>query len=97
MNDVVKVMQAARFAAERHAQQRRKGEGAEPYISHLVEVASLAAEATSGDTDLVVAALPHDAVEDQGVAIEEIAMQFGPRVAVLVAEVADDNTMSRKA
>jgi (p)ppGpp synthase/HD superfamily hydrolase len=81
MNHIVKVMQAADFAARKHAGQRRKGDGAEPYMNHLVEVASLAAQATDGDLDVVIAALLHDAVEDQGATIEEIAAQFGPKVA----------------
>lgn len=96
MNDIVKVMRAATFAADKHAHQRRKGESAEPYMNHLVEVASLAAEATSGDVEIVVAALLHDAAEDQGVTIEEVAAQFGPKVAGLVAEVTDDKSKPKQ-
>jgi (p)ppGpp synthase/HD superfamily hydrolase len=90
MNDIAKLMRAANFAACKHAQQRRKGENAEPYINHLVEVASLAADATQGDADIVIAALLHDVVEDQGVKFADIADQFGPTVAGFVAEVTDD-------
>jgi hypothetical protein len=38
MNDVVAVMKAADFAAQKHTNQRRKGEGAEPYLNHLIVV-----------------------------------------------------------
>ena len=96
MNDIVKVMQAADFAARKHADQRRKGAMAEPYINHLIEVASLAAGATSGDVDVVIAALLHDTVEDQGVKIEEIAVQFGPKIGRLVAEVTDDKSKDKQ-
>jgi len=96
MNDVVTVMQAANFAARKHANQRRKGEDAEPYVNHLSEVAALAADATSGDVDVVVAALLHDTVEDQGVLIEEIAAEFGAKVASFVGEVTDDKKLDKQ-
>ena len=92
MSDIVKIMRAANFAASKHVDQRRKGDDAEPYMNHLVEVASLAAEATDGDPDIVIAALLHDTVEDQDVKIEEIIDQFGPKVAGFVAEVTDDKS-----
>ena len=96
MSDIITVMRAANFAAEKHASQRRKGEKAEPYLNHLVEVASLAAEASDGDADIVVAALLHDTVEDQEVKFEQIAAQFGPTVARLVAEVTDDKSKDKQ-
>jgi guanosine-3',5'-bis(diphosphate) 3'-pyrophosphohydrolase len=58
--------------------QRRKGAAEEPYINHLLEVATLVAEATDGkDPDLVIAALLHDAIEDQEVPRDVIAQAFG--------------------
>jgi len=42
------IMRAADFAARKHTNQKRKGEEAEPYLNHLIEVASLVAEATDG-------------------------------------------------
>jgi fumarate hydratase class II len=54
----------------------------------LLEVASLVAEATEGkDTDLVIAALLHDAIEDQEVPIELIEGEFGKRVAAKLSEL----------
>jgi (p)ppGpp synthase/HD superfamily hydrolase len=96
VNNVVKIMRAANFAACKHVDQRRKGDSAEPYVNHLVEVASLTAEATNGDTDVVIAALLHDTVEDKGVKIEEIADQFGPKVAGFVAAVTDDKSKHKQ-
>jgi (p)ppGpp synthase/HD superfamily hydrolase len=93
VNDIVAIMRAADFAASKHTKQKRKGEEAEPYLNHLIEVATLVAEATDGHPDAVIAALLHDVVEDQDVKIEEIVDLFGPTVASLVAEVTDDKTL----
>src|SRR3954465_1291456 len=54
--------------------------------------------ATDGrDPNLVIAALLHDAIEDQEVPREMIADIFGEDVASLVEEVTDDNTLERHA
>jgi GTP diphosphokinase / guanosine-3',5'-bis(diphosphate) 3'-diphosphatase len=61
-----------------------------------VEVATLVAEATDGaDTDLVIAALLHDAIEDCEVPRELIAEIFGEDVASIVEEVTDDKTLPK--
>ena len=96
MNDIVAIMRAADFAARKHTSQKRKGEKAEPYINHLIEVAALVAEATDGHRDVVVAALLHDAVEDQDVTNAELADLFGQTVASLVAEVTDDKSLPKQ-
>jgi (p)ppGpp synthase/HD superfamily hydrolase len=96
MNDVVAVMRAADFAARKHATQRRKGDAAEPYLNHLIEVANLVAEVSDGRADVVVAALLHDVVEDQGVPIDEVAALFGPAVASIVEEVTDDKSLPKQ-
>lgn len=94
LNDIVKLADAYRFAADRHVGQRRKGEAAEPVVNHLAEVADLVARATGGsDVDLVAAAVLHDTVEDTDTTFEEIAGRYGARVAALVAEVTDDKTL----
>jgi guanosine-3',5'-bis(diphosphate) 3'-pyrophosphohydrolase len=52
-----------------------------------MEVAMLVADATGGnDTNLVIAALLHDAIEDCEVPRELIAETFGEDVALLVEE-----------
>lgn len=84
------------FAARRHAQQRRKGDAAEPYVNHLAEVADLVAEATGGDdATLVAAALLHDVVEDSETTLAQVAAEFGEDVASLVAEASDDKTLPK--
>ena len=70
----IAVLKAAATAARWHADQKSKGESGAPYISHLLEVASLVAEATGAkDQNLIIAALLHDAIEDQDIAREESA------------------------
>ncbi|MGD0360478.1 MAG: HD domain-containing protein [Bryobacteraceae bacterium] len=97
LKSVRQILAAARFAAERHATQRRKGRTAEPYVNHLLEVAELLARtADQLDTNLIVAALLHDAIEDVGVSREEIAARFGEDVAALVAEVTDDKSLPKE-
>jgi len=92
--DVVKVARALDYAARKHVGQRRKGEAKEPYVNHLAEVAYLLAEATNGDdTNLVIAGLLHDCIEDQGVTHEELVELFGADVADLVRDVTDDKTL----
>src|ERR1039458_9601382 len=90
------VLKAAHFAAKKHAGQRRKGAAAEPYINHLLEVAELVASALAEpDTNLVIAALLHDTVEDTGVTKEVLVGTFGSDVADLVMEVTDDKSLPK--
>jgi guanosine-3',5'-bis(diphosphate) 3'-pyrophosphohydrolase len=90
------VLKAAHFAAQKHAGQRRKGAAAEPYINHLLEVAELVASALAEpDTNLVIAALLHDTVEDTGVTKEVLVETFGSDVADLVMEVTDDKSLPK--
>ncbi len=70
---------------------------AEPYINHLVEVAELVAGAlTELDTNLIIAAILHDTIEDAGVTSEELTQRFGTDVAELVAEVTDDKLLPKE-
>jgi hypothetical protein len=72
-----------------HATQRRK-DTETPYISHLMAVASLVLD-DGGDEDEAIAALLHDAVEDQGgrQTLGLIRGQFGTRVADIVLACSD--------
>jgi (p)ppGpp synthase/HD superfamily hydrolase len=85
------VFKAADATARWHVHQRRKGAAQEPYVNHLLEVASLVAEASQArDPNLIIAALLHDAIEDQNITREMIAESWGEPVAKLVEEVTDD-------
>ena len=97
MKEWVTVLRAADAAARWHVHQRRKGSAQEPYINHLLEVARLVAEATHGKhPDLVIAALLHDAIEDQEVPCELIEREFGKRVAEVVSQITDDKTLPKE-
>jgi len=84
-----KLTRAFDFAAQLHRGQFRKG-GTIPYLSHLLGVASLVLE-NQGTEDLVIAALLHDAVEDQGgrQVLDLIRKDFGDRVAEVVERCSD--------
>ncbi|GAB4530232.1 MAG: HD domain-containing protein [Anaerolineales bacterium] len=80
---------ALAYAARLHRQQTRKGSQT-PYIAHLLAVTALVLEAGGGE-DEAIAALLHDAVEDQGgyQRLEDIRTRFGGRVADIVAACSD--------
>jgi (p)ppGpp synthase/HD superfamily hydrolase len=80
---------ALAYAANLHREQVRKANGT-PYIAHLLAVTSLVLEA-GGDEDQAIAALLHDAVEDQGgkQRLEEIHILYGKRVARIVEGCTD--------
>jgi GTP pyrophosphokinase len=81
--------EALLYAARLHANQRRKG-GSTPYVAHLLGVTALVLE-NGGDEDQAIAALLHDAVEDQGgmETLIEIRARFGERVASIVESCTD--------
>ncbi len=76
--------EAFQFASDLHRKQLRKGTGV-PYMAHLLGVTALVLE-DEGDEDQAIAALLHDAAEDQGgrKILEEIKVRFGDRVAAIV-------------
>lgn len=80
---------ALAFAARAHRRQRRKGSEV-PYLGHLLGVCSLVIE-EGGSEDEAIAALLHDAVEDQGgeAMLQEIREQFGDAVADVVLACSD--------
>lgn len=79
------------YAARVHATQFRKGTS-RPYISHLLGVASIVL-VHGGDEDEAIAALLHDAVEDQGGKrrLRDIRAKFGKRVARIVEGCTDSD------
>jgi (p)ppGpp synthase/HD superfamily hydrolase len=80
---------ALAYASRIHRGQRRKGTDI-PYISHLLGTAAIALE-NGADEDQAIAALLHDAVEDQGGAarLADIRARFGDRVAEIVDHCTD--------
>ncbi|OYE00222.1 phosphohydrolase [Nostoc sp. 'Peltigera membranacea cyanobiont' 232] len=72
------------YATQLHAEQVRRISGV-PYISHLLSVTALVLE-DGGSEDEAIAALLHDAIEDQGGRRigEFIRQKFGDKVADIV-------------
>jgi (p)ppGpp synthase/HD superfamily hydrolase len=83
------------YATQLHADQVRKGSST-PYVAHLLAVTALVLEA-GGDEDIAIAALLHDAVEDQGglETLAEIRKLFGERVAYIVDQCSDAYTIPK--
>lgn len=81
--------EALAWAHQLHQHQQRKA-SAVPYVAHLLGVASLVLE-YGGDEDQAIAALLHDAIEDQGGqgTYDRIGARFGPQVAAMVADCSD--------
>ncbi|QUS61633.1 bifunctional (p)ppGpp synthetase/guanosine-3',5'-bis(diphosphate) 3'-pyrophosphohydrolase [Synechocystis sp. PCC 7339] len=83
------------LANQLHAEQYRKGSRV-PYVSHLLGVTALVLE-MGGNEDEAIAALLHDAVEDQG-GMETLTMiehQFGQTVAALIRACSDSTTVPK--
>jgi (p)ppGpp synthase/HD superfamily hydrolase len=82
-------VEAVAYAADKHATQTRKGSDI-PYLGHLLSVAGLVIEADGSETQ-AIAALLHDAAEDQGgeATLAEIRQTFGDEVASIVDECSD--------
>jgi (p)ppGpp synthase/HD superfamily hydrolase len=87
--------EALLFAAQLHREQRRKGSNT-PYVGHLLAVAALVIE-NGGGEDQVIAALLHDAIEDQGgdATRREIQRRFGDAVAAIVEGCTDADTIPK--
>jgi (p)ppGpp synthase/HD superfamily hydrolase len=77
------------YAARAHAGQRRANDG-QPYVAHLLRVAGLVIQ-DGGSEDEAIAALLHDAVEDQGglERLNDIRKRYGHPVADIVDECTD--------
>ena len=87
--------EALAYAAHLHADQTRKGTEI-PYVGHLLGVTSIVIQYGGGE-DQAIAALLHDAAEDQG-GVETLAQirdRFGDAVADIVAGCTDSWTMPK--
>jgi (p)ppGpp synthase/HD superfamily hydrolase len=80
---------AFKYAHDVHATQTRKGTDA-PFLSHLMGVSSIVLD-DGGSEDEAIAALLHDAAEDQGgrERLADIRARFGNAVATIVEDCTD--------
>jgi len=69
------------MAEEAHREQTRHS--GEPYITHCIAVASILAELRV-PTEVIVAGLLHDTVEDTAITLTDIRREFGDTVKILV-------------
>ena len=85
------VLDALLFANEKHEGQSRKGTGL-PYITHPLAVSYLVAKFKKSKhlTEIVVACILHDILEDTATTFAELAERFTPLVASLVLELTSD-------
>ena len=90
------LLEAIRFAAEKHRNQRRKDSEQSPYVNHPIEVTQLLWEVGGvRDIDVLLAAILHDTVEDTDTRPEEIRDRFGEQVLSFVMEVTDDKNLPK--
>lgn len=85
------------FAAKVHGPQQVPGSGA-PYVVHLVKVATEVLRAADGSFEVDLAmqcALLHDCVEDAGVKVEALQVEFGARVANGVLALTKDDALPK--
>ncbi|MCU1462437.1 MAG: (p)ppGpp synthetase, RelA/SpoT family [Acidimicrobiales bacterium] len=75
------ITRAYEVAQRAHADQVRKS--GEAYIHHPIAVAGILADLGLDDVTLA-AALLHDAVEDTGVTVDDVAVEFGDEVGAIV-------------
>jgi (p)ppGpp synthase/HD superfamily hydrolase len=80
---------AMQYALEIHRRQERKGSGI-PYATHLLGTAAIVLH-YGGSEEQAIAALLHDAAEDQGgkARLEDIRTRFGDTVARIVEACTD--------
>ena len=95
--DLCAVIKAMAFAARKHSDQRRKNREASPYINHPIDIANiLVNEAGIHDTNVVVAAILHDTLEDTDATRAELALEFGLEITAIVDEVTDDKSLPKE-
>lgn len=85
--DIVEKAQVFATAAHAAVKQTRKYTG-EPYINHPIHVMNIVKTVEHTDA-MLAAALLHDTVEDTGVTIDLIKLEFGSEVANLVSWLTD--------
>ena len=90
-----RIVAAFGFAYDLHRKQKRKGSEA-PYITHLMGVAAIVGR-HGGDETQFIAALLHDAVEDQGGkdTLDLIRERFGGKAARYVEACSDSDIVPK--
>lgn len=93
--DKILIISALELAKVAHAQQKRD-EG-DPYVIHPIRLANtLIYDLGVRDTDLVIAGILHDVVEDSDISLKVIEERFGKKVAELVAALTREKDRETK-
>ena len=82
--DIVKIKKAIFYAQEYHGPQRRQS--GEPYYSHPLQVAYMVAD-YNFNTDILIASILHDTMEDTIMTKETINCVFGSNIANQVEDL----------
>jgi HD domain len=92
LQQLPKTQAALGYAAELHAGQLRKADGA-PFILHPREVASLLYDAGAPD-DVIAAGALHDVIEKTTAVASDLRERFGSRITMLVLAVSEDEDIA---
>lgn len=94
MTDSIKIHNAIIFATMKHKEQKRKGTDI-PYIVHPMEVMQILTSMNCG-TDVIIAGILHDTLEDTDTKPDEIKNIFGDNVLKIVQTESEDKSKSWK-
>ncbi len=81
-DDLDMIRKAFRFANEAHRNMRRKS--GEPYVIHPLAVSKIVAYEIGLGTKSITSALLHDVVEDTEYSLEDINLNFGEEIAMII-------------
>jgi len=87
------IHKARAFASLRHKDQ--KDDDGRPYMFHIEQVVRILMQVTQ-DEDIISAAYLHDTLEDTDTTLQEIEVNFGPRIASLVHEMTHEGDCDNK-
>jgi hypothetical protein len=90
-----KLAAAIDIAAKGHALDQRKHDGL-PYVNHIIEVLNIMIYGEVTDSDVLIAAVLHDVLEDTDISRHEIKHRFGSDVLALVDEVTEDKSLTHE-
>ncbi len=94
--DLTKIFKACIFAANKHKDHIRKDEQGSPYVTHPLQVAQVIWQIGGiTNTNILVAAILHDTIEDTKTRDAEIIESFGNTVLEIVREVSDDKSLEK--
>ena len=94
--DLVKILDAAVFAAEKHQGDVRKNKQRSPYITHPLLVAeAILRIGEIQNVTILTAAILHDTIEDTETTTDDIRERFGEEVLSIILEVTDDKSLSK--